>query len=135
MPTDLAIDYNTGDLLLAPNNDFAIRTGTEVTSQRIRVRLKAIAGEWIVDPTNGRMGSRLIDSMRLEAWRAKAEAEAAIREALEPMEDIKVRTVSVEIDDTDQRRLHVDISYLPVEEGEEALGSEDALTTTLTIVG
>jgi hypothetical protein len=135
MAVDLAIDYNTGDLVLAPNFDFAVRTGTEVTSQRIRVRLRAIAGEWTVDPTGGQMGSRLIDVLRLPAWRAEAEAEDVIRQALEPMEDIKLRAVKVSVNEDNVRSLNVTVTYVPVEEGDEALGSDEELTTTLTIVG
>jgi hypothetical protein len=126
----LAIDFNTGDLLLAPNKDFDVRTGTQVTEQRIRVRLKVRQGEWVLDPSDGQLGSRLLEIMRLPRWRAEAEAELAIREALEPMEDIQLSEVIVSLSEENSRALNVTISYLPVEE--DVQPQDISFTTTLT---
>lgn len=131
MTRDLAIDYNTGDLRLAPSNDFAVRSGTEVVQQRIRVRLRIIQGEWPLDPTGGQLGSRLVDAMRSPSWRAMEEIALVIREALEPMEDIRVRSVEVNVDAKDSRKINVLIAYLATENVGAADEDVQNFTTTL----
>ena len=135
MPTDLAIDYNTGDLKIAPSNDIGVRTGTEVLEQRIRVRLRAHAGEWHLDPTDGQLGSHLMDTTRLPTWRALTDVERVVREALAPMTDIHVRGVNASIDPKDERKITIDLAYSIVEPTGETDNNETTLSTSLTITG
>lgn len=93
MPVDLAIDLNSGDLLIAPNNDAEIRSGQDLVNQRIRVRLKIWRGQWTLDPTNGTLGSGLRDALRLPMNMALQAIPLLVREALTPMEDILVTDV------------------------------------------
>jgi hypothetical protein len=96
MAWDVAIDLVTGDLVWTGVNDFGSRDGSALDKQRIHVRLFVERGEFIYDPTNGALGSRLLDILRLPRQRALNEAELYIREALEPMDDIEVVNVGVE---------------------------------------
>lgn len=134
MSLDLAIDFNTGDLLIAPNKDIERRIGEATIEQRIRVRLRIYQGEWELDPTGGQLGSRLHDVARLPAWRAAQEAGLVIREALEPMDDIRVQDVQVNVDDKNERILDVAISYAHVDPNGQ-LGGTLELTTSITAGG
>ena len=96
MAWDIAIDLVTGDLVWTGINDFAARDGSALDKQRIHVRLFIERGEFIYDPTNGALGSRLLDILRLPRQRAINEADLYVREALEPMDDIEVVNVGVE---------------------------------------
>ena len=127
MATDLAIDYNTGDLIVSPTKDLSVRTGLGVVEQRIRVRLRAYYGMWDIDPS---LGSRLHDMLRMPDARARQTAELAVREALEPMTDITVHGVSVTTDPKDSRKINLSITYAMLEDGEDP---SDALTTTTTL--
>jgi hypothetical protein len=132
MPLDLAIDYNTGDLLIAPNRDIEVRTGREEIEQRIRVRLRVYGGEWELDPSGGQLGSRLHDAFRLPVWRSRREIPLIVREALEPMKDISVRDVIVDQDPDNPSGQNVTILY---EMAEDVGSGSDILATTLTIEG
>jgi len=127
LATDLAIDYNTGDLIVSPNSDLSVRTGQGVVEQRIRVRLRVHYGMWDVDPS---LGSRLYDMLRMPDTRAQQTAELTVREALEPMTDIIVHDVSVSIDEDDSRKVNITITYAMIEDSEDPA---DALTTTTTL--
>jgi hypothetical protein len=96
MAWDIAVDLVTGDLVWTGVNDFAARDGSALDKQRIHVRLFIERGEFIYDPTNGALGSRLLDILRLPRQRALNEADLYVREALEPMDDIEVVNVAVE---------------------------------------
>lgn len=134
MPLDLALDYNTGDLKIAPNKDIERRVGEATIEQRIRVRLRIFQGEWALDPTGGQLGSRLHDVSRLPSWRAAQEAGLVIREALEPMDDIRVQDVQVSVDDKNVRILDVTILYAHVDPSGQ-LGGTVELTTAITVGG
>jgi phage gp46-like protein len=131
MAVDLAIDYNTGDLIVAPHASLDIRTGARTIEQRIRVRLRVWAGEWDLDPS---LGSRLHDVIRMPNFRAVTEAQLAIREALLPMNDIRVDRVVVNISPKDSHVLEVQIAYTPIEPG-IGFGEPVLLTTTLRLGG
>lgn len=131
MAVDLAIDYNSGDLLVAPNKDIATRTGASTVEQRIRVRLRVIQGEWILDPTGGTLGSRLREAMRLPVFRAVQEVPLLVREALLPMTDIDVTDVECVSDDTDSTAVAITIIYSTLDDtGQTNL---EGLSTTLTL--
>jgi hypothetical protein len=70
-------------------------SGEDLIAQRIRVRLRIVQGSWALDPSNGLLGSRLLEAARMPSEQAQAEAVASIQQALEPMTDISV--VSVEV--------------------------------------
>ena len=135
MPTDLAVDYNTGDLKIAPSNDIGLRTGTEVLEQRIRARLRVYAGEWPLDPSGGLLGSHLRDITRQPTWRAVTDVERVVREALAPMDDVHVRSVNAQIDPKDERRIVIDLTYSVVEPTGETSDTATSLSTSLTITG
>jgi phage baseplate assembly protein W len=126
---DLAIDYNTGDLIIAPTKDLDLRTGSGTIEQRIRVRLKVWGGEWDINPT---LGSRLYDVIRMPNWRAVNEIELAVREALEPMEDITIQNVRVELDEDDARVASLAITYASLDPGNELVDNY-VLTTSLRV--
>lgn len=131
MAVEIAIDYNTGDLKIAPNKGIDIRTGRATVDQRIRVRLKIVGGEWALDPTEGRLGSRLRDALRLPNWRASEEVPLMVREALEPMDDIDVRDVVCAINAETAKAIDITVYYTMSDD----TAGEDILTTTLTIEG
>lgn len=134
MAVDLAIDGLTGDLRIAPNLDIELRSGKGTVDQRIRVRIRIYQGEWILDPTNGTLGSRVHDATRLPVWRAQQEVPLLVREALEPMTDITIRDVLADLSPDDNKSIDVTIYYVMRDDSAE---SNDAslLTTTLTIEG
>jgi phage gp46-like protein len=115
MASDLAIDFNTGDLILSPHHDVARRVGVDTVQQRIRVRLRVRQGEWPLDPTGGSLGSRLFEALRYPQWRAESEVPLIVREALAPMDDIIVDDVQVSI--SGPRSIKVVILFSMVEPG------------------
>lgn len=127
MTTDLAIDYNTGDLIVSPTNSIDVRTGLGTVEQRMRVRLRVWHGEWDIDPS---LGSRLREVMRMPNWRATSEVELSIREALEPMDDVTVQHVTVTQDPDDARKINVGITYVVNDATDEAV---DPLTLTTSL--
>lgn len=132
MALDLALDKR-GDLRIAPNSDLEVVTGQATVDQRIRVRLLIEAGEWELDPTNGTLGSRLRDALRLPVWRAQQEIPLMVREALEPMDDISIHDVIAEVDTLDPNGINLTITYSMIEN--DGTAAADNLTTTLTIGG
>lgn len=133
MAVDIAIDYNTGDLLIAPNKGIEIRAAQNTVDQRIRTRLKVYGGEWELDPSGGLLGSRLRDTLRLPIWRAKQEIPLVVREALEPMDDIRVGEVLADVDPDNSRAIRLTIFYAMLEDDESV--SEETLSTSLSIEG
>lgn len=134
MAIDLAIDYNTGDLRIAPNKDFERRVGEATVEQRIHVRLRIYQGEWALDPTGGSLGSRLHEVTRLPNWRAVQEASLVIREALEPMDDIRVQDVQTQISGETAKKIDVVITYAHVEPNGQSGDTVD-LATTIFLAG
>lgn len=133
MPWDLALDPNTRDLVISPRSDFAVRTGSEVVKQLIITRLRISAGEWHLDPTGGMLGSRMKALMRMPAFQVETDAPRVIREALEPMDDLLVHEVLVNVDPKNARRITIGLSYSVVEPDGTSTGDEETLTTDLTI--
>lgn len=132
MAVELAIDYNTGDLLVAPNSGIEIRTGQASVDQRIRVRLRIFAGEWLLDPTQGQLGSHLKSASRMPMWRAQEQVPHMVREALQPMEDVQVHDVICTENPDHPNTLDLLITYSMVEV-DNVTG--DILTINLAIEG
>lgn len=133
MAFDLAIDYNSGDLLVASNKDLDVRSGKSVIEQRMRVRLRIHQGEWILDDTGGTLGSTLHDAQRMPVYRAIGEIPLMIEEALHSMDDISVQNVLVAQNPDDSRTVDTTIYYLVLAEGEDA--DLQSLTFTSTVAG
>lgn len=128
---DLAIDFNTGDLLVAPNGDIETREGQDTVEQRIRVRLKIVQGEWLLDPTNGQLGSTLTDAMRMSVPQALNLIPLVVKEALEPMTDIIVSDVTTRINALDPSSIDFQISYSMVDDPDGEQLSTDISATDL----
>jgi phage gp46-like protein len=130
---DIALDYNTGDIIMAPNMDIQGRTGPDVYEQRIRIRLKIQRGTWELDPTDGELGSRLLELARMPAQRALVDVEQYVREALAPMDDIVVENVESRFNVDTQTAVEVDITYIPKLDEGEAPAEASEQTVSLTI--
>lgn len=133
MPFDLALDFNTGDLMVAPNKDLEVRTGLATIEQRIRVRLRIWQGQWPLDYTGGTLGSTLHDVTRMPVWRATSEIPLIVKEALEPMSDISVTDVVAVPDDKQVNSVNVTITYAILDDGQP--GEEQTLAFNTTIAG
>jgi hypothetical protein len=131
MAVDLALDFATGDLAIAPNKDLDRVTGSSLNDQRIRVRLLVIQGEWVLDPTGGTLGSRLREALRMPIFRAQTEVPLLVHEALEPMGDINVTDVTCEPDPTNNSGLVITVYYRVLDES-DATDSQQ-FSTSLTI--
>lgn len=107
---DIAVDHKTGDWVFAANADFQGVSGDQVVEQRILTRLRIIRG-WELDPTNGALGSSLRNDLRLQRGRARRELPLAVREALTPMDDVRVQEVVVTDDEDDLGALRLRIEY------------------------
>jgi hypothetical protein len=117
MAWDLAIDYNSFDLIPAPSNDFDSRIGEDTVQQRIRMRLRIPRESWTLDPTDGSLGSNLDEIFRMPAFRAQSEGELIVREALAPMDDIEVTNVKL-TSATDERIVNLVIEYRHLQQDE-----------------
>lgn len=118
MAWDIALDPATGDWLFGANLDWQAVRGDQVVKQRIMNRLKIRRG-WINDPTNGTLGSRLLEAARLPRERAIRELPLMVEEALAPMRDVEILNVAVEEFLVDSVRLNIE--YIIVNEFEPSL--------------
>lgn len=133
MATDLAFDFGKRDLVVAPNLDIDICTGQATVDQRIRVRLLIRQGQWELDPTDGRLGSRMGEMFRLPPQRAIVEIPLVVREALQDMTDISLVDVQATVGE-DNRSIDIVILYQMVEAGQNDIQA-DVLSTTMTVSG
>lgn len=93
MPFDLAISEN-GDLIFSAIRDLQGIGGIGQVNQRVRTRLKIPLASWIYDD-EGTLGSQLYTLVSSNPAEAQARAEAYVREALRPMEDVNVDHVEL----------------------------------------
>jgi phage gp46-like protein len=93
---DLARDPRTGDWIFSGNRDIQDVIGAAVILQRINARLRIPRGEWLYDVDRD-LGSRLYLAERYQMPRTLREAGEMIREALEPMTDVRVVSVETEV--------------------------------------
>jgi len=132
--TDIAVDFGRRDLVVSPSRDWDIVTGQASCDQRIRIRLLMTQGEWQLDPTAGRLGSRLKDMFRLPIERALVEVPLVVREALADMADIQVVDVQCVANEDNSRAIDITILYMMNEAGAEDIEA-DVLSTTVTVSG
>jgi hypothetical protein len=115
----LAIDYNTGDLLVSSARDIDQRTSVGTIEQRIWVNLRVIEGQWALNPS---LGSRIHDLLRMPVEVAMTEAPLVVREALDKMPDIRVTRVDTGPNKDDTSTIDIRIYYvLTDDEGEEPM--------------
>jgi len=136
MATDLALSRVTGDLIATPNNDIGVISGLAVTEQRIRTRLKIPHGDWEItlgfEEDDLALGSRLLEMSRVPMWRAVEEIPLVVKEALEPMEDIRVVEVIAQPREDYPTEVEFTVIYTIVEDDSE---SEELTLTMATVVG
>lgn len=113
MARDLAIDPTTGDFLFSAVRDLQTVEAMELLRQRVWVRLKIEKG-WILDFTDGTLGSKLRTGLRMTELRVMDELPLMIEEALAPMPDITLRRVWVEAHPSDVRSVVAHVSFEPV---------------------
>ena len=108
MSWDLAIS-RYGDLIFAGNRDFAGISGTPLTEQCIRTRIKIPRGSWVYD-INERIGSRVHRALTSGVDKAIQEIPIFVREALDDMDDVVVGEVQITPDESG-RELNLIIGY------------------------
>jgi hypothetical protein len=128
---DLAIDRETGDLLVSASNDIELVTGVAETQQRISLRLRVQKGSWLLDPSGGELGSTLVSLTRTKIEQALASIPLLVREALAPMEDIRVEDVDASIDPDVPTRINFVVFYSPVLN--DAVGDPTAYTDSIEV--
>lgn len=120
MALDLRIDFQNRDLTLSPVSDLAIAQGDDLVRQRVLIRLIVERGTFEYDPT-GTLGSRIMLLARATGINVFQAVDQAVREALEPMADIRVVAVNAAYalmsDDVteDKRTIRVEVRYVMVE--------------------
>lgn len=111
MAHDIAIDFNTGDLLLGAGNDVASREGNDTIGQAVRIRLKLERGTWDLDPSDGELGGKMNEALRSPSQRTQDDIGRYVREALEPKTDIVVHDVDIAVDPTTSAIISIGITY------------------------
>jgi hypothetical protein len=111
---DIASDAKTGDWLFTANTDIQGVAGEQVIEQRVINRLRIYQG-WTLDPSNGQLGSRIKDALRLTTDRGLIELPLMVREALNPMRDIQIIDVSAQISPDNSRAVTVRIEYQAID--------------------
>jgi hypothetical protein len=126
MAYDIATDPKTGDWLFSANRDIQHVEGEDVVSQRLRHRLKIVRGAWILDPSDGALGSRIEQAFRLPRGRVIREMPLIVQEALAPMsDDIDLQTVEVEEVTPTQIRVRIDYA---ITSGDDLVPAEERLS-------
>lgn len=98
---DIARDPRTGDWVFSGNRDLLGIGGDAVTLQRINTRLRVPRGEWLYDVDRD-FGSRLYLTTRYPITRTLQESAEIVREALDPMVDVKVLSVEADLQENDE---------------------------------
>lgn len=115
MPRDLALNFELGgDWVFTGHRDLQLVDGPALIKQRIMVRL-FIQKPWDYDPSRGSLGSRLHEMLHYPRARALQELELVVREALEPLREVRV--VKCDIDEqVDERQVNIHITYEIIDE-------------------
>ena len=131
MAYDFATDPVTGDWVFSANRDIQGVEGEQVIAQRIRHRLRIIRRAWELDPSDGSLGSRLHETLRLPRQRVLLEMRLIVDEALAPMsEDIEL--VDVRATETGTGGVKVEIDYV-VTDDESLIPFSQRTLETLTL--
>lgn len=107
--------FTPGDLMFSPSADISGISGVDLIEQRMLMRLKLHRGSWVYDD-DGSFGSQLYRLIGHNPNTAAAQADAIVREALRPMDEIDVGEVHIMQQDTslvliiDYRVLDVQVS-------------------------
>ncbi len=127
---DIATDPVTGDWVFSANRDIQHVEGDQVIAQRIRHRLRIARRAWELDPSDGALGSRLEEALRLPRGRVIREMRLMVDEALAPMSD-DIEIIDVRAIETGLGGLKVEIDYV-VTEDDTIIPFEERLLNTLT---
>lgn len=101
MPVDLLISP-LGDLVFSANRDAAIVSKADLTTQRIMLRLKLPRGSFVYGPKD--LGSEMARLLRAGTTaEQRARGVSIVTQALKPMQDFTITSVSVEPSPTDPR--------------------------------
>ena len=119
MTWDVKQDTQTGDWEYTGHRDVMGVDGHAHTYQRILTRLRIPRGSYDSD-TGNVLGSFLEDTMRYGFDRLLPEAPTLIREALSGMLDITVINVDVRVDENSPHGIKAKISYVYVDDPDEA---------------
>jgi hypothetical protein len=122
---DLATDPATGDFMFGGTRDLMGCTGPELVNQRILTRARIPRGTFAYDE-NGTLGSRLHSIMGYPSQRQISSAPALVQEAVEPMDDIRVTNVTVNV--TDDNRLELHVKWVPVVGRDETVPAPTEIT-------
>lgn len=94
MSWDIKQDLKTGDWSFDARRDILGVEAQALVQQRIHVRLMIERGEFMYDST-GTLGSRLRTVLAMNIGQGFSATEQLIREALQPMEDIAIKSINV----------------------------------------
>lgn len=129
MAVDLAFDFFRHDLVLSPNQDIEIVSGQATVDQRIRARLFIEQGEWILDPTDGQLGSHIKDAFRMSLEQALQTIPMLVKECLAPMPDIEVDEILCAINEDDPSAIDLTVLYRMIDQ------DSDLLSINVTVTG
>lgn len=112
---DLAIDESSRDIVFTPSRDLLGVSGDELNRQRIQTRCKIRKGSFIYGRAD--LGSNLHKISRYDIDRQLREAAPVVQEALTPMDDIRITSITPSV--TDGNQLFINVKYQPVVTGDE----------------
>jgi hypothetical protein len=104
MPVDLEMS-NLGDLVFGPSRDLKVVQKADLMTQRIMVRLKLPKGSFIFSATMGSDINALLRSTNTAEGQARAVS--IVTQALRPMDDLRITSISVKQDPLNPKSIMV----------------------------
>ena len=128
MAVDLALDFQTGDLVPTASGDFALRSGPPELEQRVHIALVIPHETWVLNPA---IGSRVAEALQSPVGTAPGQIELAVHEALDAVEGVSV--IDVKVVPNGARGLTVHIQYAPTDQVDN--GAFSSTVTTIDVEG